>query len=232
MRSPLISTAVGVLALLSPAPAQNVKQELQQKLATVKESIGRNQAALRQYSWTEHTDILLKGDVKSTKDNLCRYGADGKVQKTPVGTPAPKKEMRGVKGRIAERKIEDLTEYMERAAALIHRYMPPSPDKMQAVFQAGNAGLGQAGPGKIELQLRDYEKPGDSLTFSFDSTTKALTKIAVSSYLDEKDDAVTLDVNFQNLPDGVNYTASTVLNAAAKNVTVKVTNANYQKLAK
>jgi hypothetical protein len=199
---------------MSPSPAQNIKQELQQKLVAVKESVARNQAALRQYSWTEHTDIMLKGEVKSTKDNLCRYGSDGKVQKTPVGTPAPKKEMRGIKGRMVERKVEDLTEYMERAAALIHRYMPPSPEKMQSVFQAGNAGLGQAGPAKVELQLRDYEKPGDSITFSFDSATKAITNIAVKSYLDEKDDAVTLEINFQNLPDGVNCTASTVLHTA------------------
>jgi hypothetical protein len=42
---------------------------------------------------------------------------------------------------------------------------------------------------------------------------------------------VTLQVTFQSLPDGTNYAASTVLNAAAKNIQVNVTNSNYQKLA-
>lgn len=230
-----IRLCVPVLCILigaATASAQGVKQELQQKLATVKESVARNQASLRQYTWTEHTDISLKGEVKKSSDNLCRYGADGKVAKTPVGTPPPPKQMRGLKKKIVENKVEDLKDYMERAAALIHRYMPPSPDSMQAAFQAGNAGLGQAGPGKIQLQFKNYAKQGDSLTFNFDTATKALQTISVNSYLDDpKDDVVTLAVAFQSLPDGTNYVASTTLNAAAKQVVVKTSNGNYQKLA-
>ena len=34
--------------------------------------------------------------MKKSTDNICRYGADGKVSKTPVGTPAAPKEMRGM----------------------------------------------------------------------------------------------------------------------------------------
>jgi hypothetical protein len=232
MRSKLTSLAAFcVAAACSQAMAQDAKQALQQKFAAVKESVARNQAALRQYSWTEHTDILLKGEVKSTKDNLCRYGADGKVQKTPIGTPAPKKEMRGMKKKIAEKKVGELTDYMDRAAALIHRYMPPSAEQMQAVFQAGNVSVGQAGPGAVQLQFRNYAKPGDSLVLSFDSASKAITKINVNSYLDDVKDAVTLEVQFQKLPDGTNYTAGTILNATAKQVQVKTSNTNYQKLA-
>jgi hypothetical protein len=228
----LILSVLCVLAGVREASAQGVKQELQQKLATVKESVARNQAALRQYTWTEHTDISLKGEVKKTTDKLCRYGADGQVAKTPIGTPAPQKEKRGLKKKIAEKKIGELEDYMDRAAALIHRYMPPSPDKMQAAYQAGTVSLGQAGPGKIQLQFRDYAKPGDALTFNFDTAMKALQTITVNSYLDDpKDDVVTLAVEFQSLPDGTNYVASTTLNAAAKQVVVKTANGNYQKLA-
>jgi hypothetical protein len=227
-----IRIALCTLGLLPAAPAQNVKQELQEKLATVKESVARNQAALHQYSWTEHTDIVLKGEVKKTKDELCRYGPDGKVAKTPIGTPAPEKHLRGMKKRIVEKKVGELEEYMDRAVALIHNYVPPSPQKMQEAFQVGSASLGQAGPGKIQLLFKGYVKPGDSLVFSFDSATKALTNISVNSYLDDQKDTVSMDVGFQTLPDGTNYVATTVLNASAKSVQVKVTNANYQKVAK
>jgi hypothetical protein len=221
-----------VLLFSSIASAQGVKQEIQQKLAAVKDSVTKNQLALRQYTWTEHTDMSLKGEVKKSTDTLCRYGPDGKVAKTPIGTPAPKKEMRGLKKKVAEKKIGELQDYMERAASLIHRYMPPSPDSMQAAFQSGNASLGQAGPGKIQLKFRDYAKPGDALTFNFDTSTKTLQSINVDSYLDDpKEDVVTLAVVFQSLPDGTNYIASTTLNAAAKQVVVKTTNTNYQKLA-
>jgi hypothetical protein len=231
MKFQIIALSVFCTLAVSQGTAQDAKQELQQKLAAVKESVARNQAALRQYTWTEHTDILLKGEVKSAKDNICRYGPDGQVQKTPLGAPQAKKEMRGVRKRVVEKKVNELTDYMERASALIHRYMPPSPQQMQSVFQAGNAAVAQAGPGGIELQFKDYVKPGDSLVFSFDSATKAIRKIAVKSYLDDAKDAVTLDVIFQNLPDGTNYTSATTLNAPAKQVQVKVTNVNYQKAA-
>lgn len=229
----LILSLLCVLTAVSTASAQAAKAELQQKLATVKESVVKNQTALRQYSWTEHTDISLKGEVKKSTDNLCRYGADGKVAKTPIGTPAPKKEMRGLKKKIVEKKVGEVTDYMERAASLIHRYMPPDPETMQAAFQAGNVSVGQAGPGKIQLQFKNYAKPGDALTFNFDSAAKALRSISVNSYLDDpKDDVVALAVEFQTLPDGTNYVGSTTLNAAAKQVMVKTTNTNYQKLAK
>jgi hypothetical protein len=198
----------------------------------VKESVVKNQAALKAYTWTEHTDISLKGEVKKTTDNLCKYGADGQVAKTPIGAPAPKKEMRGMKKKMVEKKVGELTDYMERAAALIHRYMPPSPEKMQAASQAGTVSLGQAGPGKIQLQFKDYAKPGDALTFNFDTATKSLQSISVNSFLDDpKDDVVTLAVEFASLPDKTNYVASTTLNAAAKQVVVKTSNTNYQKLA-
>ena len=216
---------------LKQAEAQPPKQELQQKLAALKESVGRNQAALRQYSWTEHTDIILKGEVKKTEDKLCRYGPDGQVQKTPLGTPAAPKQMRGMKKRMVDKKVGELTDYMDRAAALIHRYVPPSPQRMQGVFEAGGAAVAQAGPGLVSLQFHNYVKPGDSLVLSLNAGPKQLNKVAVNSYLDSPQDAVTLDVNFYQLPDGTNYTSSTLLNAPAKDVQVRVTNSNHQRLA-
>jgi hypothetical protein len=52
----------------------------------------------------------------------------------------------------------------------------------------------------------------------------------VNSYLGEAKDAVTLAVNFQTLPDGTSYSASKVLNVAAKQIVVNVTDNNYQKI--
>ena len=75
--------------VLAPLAAQDVKQELQQKLAAAKQAAALNQKALRSYSWVEKTELSLKGEVKSTKVDACRYGPDGKVQKTPVVEPPP-----------------------------------------------------------------------------------------------------------------------------------------------
>ena len=228
---PVLTLIVLLNSAALDARSQPMKQELQEKLATVKASVAQNQAALRGYTWTEHTVIALKGEVKKTKDENCRYGPDGKVQKTEVGQPAPQKEMRRMKKRVVEKKVGELTDYMDRAAALIKNYVPPSADAMQAAFQGGKASLGQAGPGSIQLQFRDYVKAGDSLVFTFDSASKVLRKLDVNSFLDDPSDIVKLDVNFQTLPDGTNYVATTVLNAPAKQVQVTTNSASYQKLA-
>jgi len=70
-------------AFARPAGAQ----DLQQRLAAVKQSVAANQQALRSYTWLEKTELSLKGEVKATKVDSCRYGPDGKVQKTPVVQP-------------------------------------------------------------------------------------------------------------------------------------------------
>jgi hypothetical protein len=51
----------------------------------------------------------------------------------------------------------------------------------------------------------------------------------VSSYLDSKEDAVTLDVKFSTLDNNATYTATTVLDAKAKNLTVNVQNSGYRR---
>jgi hypothetical protein len=140
--------------------------------------------------------------------------------------------MHGLRKKIAENKKEELTDYMERAVALVHNYMPPSSERMQLVFQAGAVALAQAGPGKAELQFHNYLKQGDSLVLSFATATKAIVKIGVKSYLDDAKDAVALDVVFRHLPDGTNYTSAIVLNAPAKEIQVRVTSTNFQRLAR
>ena len=67
-------------------------QDLQQKVAAAKQAAAQNQQALAGYTWIEKTEVAMKGEVKSTKLQSCRYGPDGKVQKTPLSEPAPPAE--------------------------------------------------------------------------------------------------------------------------------------------
>ena len=88
----------------------------------------------------------MKGEVKNTKVDSCRYGPDGTVQKTPVVEPPPQEQKRGLRGKIVANKTGEMKEELESAAALVQRYVPPSPDKMQAVMNAGTASLSRAAP--------------------------------------------------------------------------------------
>jgi hypothetical protein len=211
-----------------------------QGAAAIKQSLAENQAALRQYTWVETTQISLKGEVKKQEQKQCSYGADGKVQKTPIGgAPAsqPQQQPSGggrrggrVKEKVVENKVDDMKEYMERVAALIHQYVPPDPQRIQQAEAAGNVSVQPAPAGPVTLTVKDYAKSGDALAIGFDTAAKKLSSYTVTSYVEKpKDDDVNLTVTFSRLQDGTAYPQQSVLEVKAKNIQVKVTNSGYRK---
>jgi hypothetical protein len=231
MRRGRCALVAGVVLLAPAAAATLGAQDLQQKLAAAKESAAQNQQALRQYGWIEKVELSLKGEVKSTAVNSCRYGPDGKVQKTAVVEPPPPQKKRGLKGKVIEKKTGEMKEEMQAAVALVHQYVPPDPGMMQVVMNAGTASLAQAGPGVVVLKFPGYVKPGDALSLTFDTAVKSLRQLDVATYLDTPQDAVTFRVGFQALPGGPRYPGSVVLGIPGRQIEVRVTNSNYQRLA-
>ena len=123
-----------------------------------------------------------------------------------------------------------MKEELESAAALVQSYVPPAPEKLQAVIAAGKVTI-SPGAGAAAIRFPDYVKSGDSLTLTLDSEAKTLRQISVDTWLDEPDNKVTLAVNFQSLPDGTDYAAATLLKIPESNLEVRIENSNYQKLA-
>ena len=233
LRSASIFLSFALTASSAQAFQAPDKAAMQQRVAELKESVAANKAKLATYQWTETITIMLKGEVKKTEQNLCKYGPDGKVQKTPLGPPpAPPEQKRGIKGRVIEKKVDELKDYGARLKSLIGEYVPPSRDKIQDAAQAGNVNVTPAVGGVSSIAISNYYKPGDKMIFGFDPSVKKLRNITVDSYLDDpKSDIVTLAVNFASLPDGTNYAASTDLKAASKNMEIKTANSGYQKIA-
>src|SRR5215510_14048409 len=100
------------------AQAQDPAADKQARTAAIKQSLAENQAALKQYTWIETTQVSMKGEVKKEEQKQCFYGADGKVQKTPIPGAAPQQQQQSqtgggrrggrVKKAIVENKVEDL----------------------------------------------------------------------------------------------------------------------------
>ncbi|HTR04962.1 MAG TPA: hypothetical protein VMN82_17370 [Thermoanaerobaculia bacterium] len=235
--SPAAAAAVVVLALVGPAAAQQeqggglLAQAVREKLEAVKQSAAANKAALQHYAWTENIQVALNGEVKTTKQMSCRYGPDGKPQCQPLGPPPPQEQQRGLRGRIAEKKKEEFTDYIQQVKGVIGLYVPPDSARMQAAHAAGNVSFSRPASGEAGLVFRNYSLPGDSMTLDFAMATKKLAALAVSTYLGDPSSPVTLNVQFAILPDGTSYPAQEVVNAAAKGIQLTVTNSNYQKLA-
>lgn len=219
-----------LLAMVSPALPQGGNPELQEKVAALKQAVANNQRALRQYAWTEKTDMIFKGETKSSKFSQCQYAPDGTVQKTEVGSTPPPKEARGLKGRVVEKKKDEMKDYMERVASLIKRYVPPDGSQMQESFQSGNASIHPTEAGIVTLVFGSYAKPGDAVNLTFDAASKKIRSYDVTTYLDSPGEVVTLKVVFENLPDGTNYVAQSLLDATAKQIQIRTTNSGYNRL--
>jgi hypothetical protein len=221
------------LILAQSASTQDQKQMLQQKVSAFKKSVAENQKALRQYAWTESTQLSLKGEVKNTKVEQCQYGPDGKVQKKLLTPPPEKKEMRGLKKRVVEKKTGEMKDYMEDVVALIQQYVPPPPELIKADVAGGNASFSPQGANAIQLQFKGFLKKGDVVTFTLDTAAKAIRQVKVDTYMDDEGkEKVALAVDFQTLPDGTNYAATKNLDVTAKKIVVNITASNYLKLSK
>jgi hypothetical protein len=229
MKRIMIGTILAGLALTGASPAD--AQDLKQKLAAVKQAAAANQQALRSYTWLEKTELSVKGEVKATKVDSCRYGPDGKVQKTPVVQPPPPEKKRGLKGKMAAKKTGEMKEELEATVALVQQYVPPAPDNIQVVINAGTASLGQAGPDLVAFTFPGYAKQGDALKITFDKAITALRQIDVKTWLDKPEEIVTLHVTMQSMPGGPSFPGTILLTIAKSQMQVRITKSNYQKLA-
>ena len=230
----LLMTVCMALSLGVTAAAQTgaANPELKEKMAALKQSAAANQQRLHKYQWTEIQQITFKGEAKPPKEFMCQYGPDGKVQKTPINQGQQQQPSGGrLKRRVVEKKTEEMQEYMGDVKSLLAMYVPPNPQKMQQAFQAGKVSLSRdAGAGLVNLTFKDYAQPGDQMVVAFDPTAKKIANLNVNTYMGKAKDAVTLMVDFSNLPDGTNYAGKTVLNVAAKQIVVTTTNTNYHPL--
>lgn len=228
---------VGVLAVVAPPARAQAGDPATDRLAALKASLAASQKQLRQYEWIETTIVSLKGEERSRTQLRCYYGADGALQKLPVASGAPSPATGGrqrggrLRQKIVENKKEELQEYMDRASSLIHRYVPPAPASLEASKAAGKVAIRPAASGgQVGLDFGDYLKPGDRLSIDLQPDEGRLLGLSVASYLDGPDDAVTLKVAFDRLPDGTTYAARSILEAPAKNVRVVVQNSGYRPL--
>src|SRR5271167_3727027 len=133
------------LALSSFAQMAGGSPELQQKFQALKQASAENKQRLMQYQWVETTVLTYKGEDKPPKQDLCRYGPNGQVQKVPIGEPQQPQQESGRRGRVkehvVEKKTEEMQDYMQQVKGVISLYVPPDPQRMQKAFEAHNVSL-------------------------------------------------------------------------------------------
>jgi hypothetical protein len=213
---------------IRPANAQT--PELQQRVTEVKESSAKNKQALASYSWNELVTISLKGEEKKQEHFQVRLGPDLQPQKTSLDPPPDAPSGGRLKRHIVAKKTDEYTDYADQMKALAQQYVPPDGTLLQQAFTQGNISLGPAGgaPNEIQLVVRNYLKPQDSMTIVFDIAQKQILRIQIASYMDDPKDAMNLTVQFSRLPDGTNHISNLVIDGSGKQLNIAIQNSNYQ----
>jgi hypothetical protein len=211
----------------------------EQRVAAVKQNLAESQKRIRQYEWIETTIVSLKGEEKARKQQRAHYGADGKLQKVPVGNePPPQEQQAGgrrggrLKQKIVEKKKDEMQDYMERASNLIHMYVPPSPERIQSAKDGGKMTIRPGTQGRVTLEFTDYLMAGDRLGIDVDAAANRLLGLNVASYLDKPEDKVTLNVRMGSLSDSTGFTEQTTLEAAAQHIRVVIQNSGHRPVAR
>jgi hypothetical protein len=226
------TSAVVVLLVAAPLGSAQQASPLATAVNELKQSLAANQGALAHYTWSQRTTIFVKGEQKSQKLEQIRIGPDGQEQKTLLSSPPPPQQKRGLRGKIAEEKTDEMKEYVEQMAQLAMRYAKPAPGAVQAAFAAGNAMIGATPQqGLFDIVLKSFVKGGDSMTVSFNRQALSIVSVAVTSYLADPSDPMAMTLSFQKLPDGTNYMALGNVTGSSKSVRVQIENINFQKLA-
>lgn len=218
------------VAFARPVKAQS--PEMQQRVAEVKQAAERNKAELMLYTWNEQVTISLKGEQKKQLHNQVRLGPDGKPQKTSLDPPPEEPSGGKLKRHIVAKKKEEYEDYADQMKALAEQYAPPEKDLLEQAYQQGNILMGPVAgnPDVLQLVIKNYLKPGDSMTLIFDKTQKAILQIQIASYMDDPKDAMSLRVDFSREPSGLSHVSNQVMDGVSKQLNVAVQNSNYQHL--
>ena len=225
-----LTVAVIWTALMGCLAAQAQNPQMEEKLMAIHQAQMANKQKLAQYTWQETETISIKGDVKDTKTYQVQT-LNGQQQKNLVSDQKAQSGGREgrVKERVIERKTEEYEQYGQQIGVLAKQYTAPNPEALMQAKQAGNISL-QLGAGTVSLVIKNYVKPGDSMTMTISEQTHSPVSVQVNSYLNDPKDAVTINAQFAQLPDGTNHVASTLINGVSKELTVNEVNANYQKM--
>jgi hypothetical protein len=215
-----------VLAAGVAAPVAAQSPQAAAKIAALKANLATSKAALLKYQWVQTTTVSLNGEVKSSKAQQVTHAADGSLVKTDLTPPAAAPG--GLRGRIIERKKEELTADMQAAIALVKEYLPPEAARIEAAHAAGGIDVALAPNGVgYTINIANYLKPGDKLSITIEPGPNVITDARVASWLSDPSDPVTANVAMGTLPGNISYPANIQLSVPSKGLVVTVENSDY-----
>jgi len=207
------------LTIAVPVAAQTDMSAIASK---VSEARKENAQKTRNYSWTQRTEVKLKGETKSLKTETVRYTVDGELQKTPIEETSAKKP-KGVRGKIAKKKAGEMKDWMADLGEVLKQYSLPTAGNLLDFLN--KASVSPDGDGR-KLDATDVVQAGDRMSVWIGADHK-MTKTEVSTQHDGAD--VKLETDHETTPDGLDYVARTTIVVPDKGVEMMVENFSYKR---
>lgn len=199
--------------------------------AKVAGAIQGNAQALKAFTYQQRMQLQLKGETKKVTLSQMSYDMNGNQQKTLLSEQPPADAQpsgRRLKQRVVAKKTGEFKEMMGDIAALVKSYGEVPHDQLQAALKQAAFSDGQGDMnGAIQIQMRNVNQPGDSLTLWIDKSAMLFRRIAIATTYEGN--PVTATSNYSMLPSGEVYMAQTILNYPKKEVVVQIDNSNYQR---
>jgi len=219
MKALKIGAMAFVVAVAAPAAAQMDMTLIAEKVSKARQE---NAVKTRDYSWTQRTEVKLKGETKSLKTEIVRYTVDGELQKTPIDETSAKKP-KGVRGKVAKKKAGEMKGWMADLGEVLKAYSLPTAGNLLDFLN--KAAVSPDGDGK-KLDATDVVQAGDRMSVWIGADHK-MTKTEVSTQHDGSD--VKLMTDHETTPDGLDYVARTTIVVPDKGVEMTVENFSYKR---
>jgi len=217
---------IAIALMLGLAVASYAESPDKGTLATqIAEGRKQNHMMMRDYTWNTRTEVKIDGEVKSLKVDLVRFTPEGEIQRTKISDSADgQKKPKGIKGKVASKKIKEMQQWATELKALLQKYSLPTAgsllDFMDKATVEHDGQLATAVAGSVV-------QPGDKMTVLADTASRQMKMIEVVTSLDG--DAVQVEILNEKLQDGPSYTARQIVKVPAQKVELTIENFNFQK---
>ena len=203
--------------------AQTVDSGISAKMA-------ENSERLRQYTHLRKTEVYWKGELKNTQFAEVNFDVNsGKEISVPLGSTGADQSQPVGGGLIMTavmKKIANIVrQNSERLSDLMKEYLPLDMKKVESGQPGGEADPPSSNG--TQIVLRDYARPGDSMTISMDPHSKLPAQIRIASNLDGN--PVAFNIDFASLADGTSYPTVAEMKWNAKKLELRITNFDYHK---
>jgi hypothetical protein len=222
----LKSSAAVLLGLLFLTNVVTAAQNslTKEELAAINQAELTNQTKLTRYTWQEIQFISVNGEAVDYRLYSVNIGVNGRYQRNLVTEHTGQEATfePNTKGQLSQ-----YGPYAQQLCELANQYTSLNSEQLTRANSRGEIVL-LRGDDSIKLAIKNYSKPGDSLAMTINQHTHRLMSVQAKSYLSSPQNAVTIQAEFSELPDGTNHIASAEIDSVSRRLTVKLTNWSYQ----